>query len=125
MNIILFQVFILISVAILLYTLYQYYHNPQRRLLKAQKLNKYFYLDEQNNSKKNLQIVYQGCLFEGEKYLGIAEDSFEVVNIHIIVRNPLDLKGITREDLAFLEQEILASYPHAAIEWIHPINQLV
>ncbi len=72
-----------------------------------------------------MQFVYKGCLFEGEKYLGTTEDAFEVVNIHVTVRDPLELRGLTRDDLYFMEKEILMRYPYASIEWKHPINQLL
>lgn len=124
MIIILFRIFIVIAVVILLYTAHQYYHNPLRKLQNAKKNNKFFFLDEDNNSKKNLQFVYQGCLFEGEKYLGTTDNSFNVVNIHIFVRDPSELLGITKKDLIFLEDEILKHYPQATLNWKHPINKL-
>jgi len=124
MIIILFRVFIIIAIVILLYTAHQYYHNPRRKLRNAKKNNKFFFLDEHDNSKKNLEFVYKGCLFEGEKYLGTTADSFNVVNIHIFVHDPSELLGITKDELTFLEREIHKHYPHATINWKHPINQL-
>lgn len=125
MLIILFRIFILIAIVILLYTAFQYYHNPQRILRKAKRNNNFFFLDEPHNSKKNLQFVYQGCLFEGEKYLGTTDDSFDVVNIHIFVHDRTELLGLTKQDLLFLEKEIHVHYPYATISWKHPINQLL
>ncbi|WP_373893020.1 sigma-w pathway protein ysdB [Virgibacillus sp. CBA3643] len=125
MIIIIFRILILIALALLVYTVIQYVRNPQRRLRIAKESNTFFFLDEPDNSKKNLQFVYKGCLFEGEKYLGTTEEAFEVVNIHVIARDPLELRGLTRDDLYFLEREILIRYPHAKIEWKHPINQLL
>ncbi|MDY0396940.1 hypothetical protein RWE15_24925 [Virgibacillus halophilus] len=66
----------------------------------------------------------RGACFEGEKYLGTTEDAFEVVNISVTISNPMELSGMTREDLYFIEKEILIRYPHAKIEWKHPIDQL-
>ena len=125
MIVILFRVLLIIALVLLVYTLIQYYRNPSRRLRLAKEANEFFFLDEPNNSKKNVQFVYKGCLFEGEKYLGTTEDAFEVVNIHITVRDPLELRGLTRDDLYFMEKEILMRYPYASIEWKHPINQLL
>lgn len=124
MIIILFRILISIAMIIILYTAYQYYRNPQRLLLKAKKRNEFYYVDEIKNSKKNIQFVYKGCLFQGEKYLGITDNSFDVVNIHVTVQEPLELKGFTVEDFLFLEKEILKHYPHATLEWKHPINQI-
>lgn len=120
----LFRILISIAIIFLFYTAYQYYHNPQRRLKKAKRLKKFYYVDDTNNSKKNIQFVYKGCLFEGEKYLGTTDDAFEVVDIHISVQEPLELKGFTIEDFLFLENEISKHYPHATLKWKHPINQI-
>lgn len=125
MIIILFRILILIAIVFLIYTGIQYIRSPQRRLRLAKLSNEFFFLDEPGNSKRNLQFVYKGCLFAGEKYLGTTEDAFEVVNIHITVDDPIELSGLTRDDLYFLEKEILLRYPHAKIEWKHPINQLL
>ncbi|WP_042223271.1 hypothetical protein [Oceanobacillus manasiensis] len=125
MIVILFRVLVIIALALLVYTLIQYFRNPSRRLRLAKETNDFFFLDEPQNSKKNVQFVYKGCLFEGEKYLGTTEDAFEVVNIHVTVRDPIELKGLTRDDLYFMEKEILMRYPFASIEWKHPINQLL
>ncbi|MFD1850747.1 sigma-w pathway protein ysdB [Oceanobacillus bengalensis] len=125
MVIILFRILILVAIVLLVYTAVQYLNNPRRRLNIAKAAKEYYLFDEPNNSKKNFQFVYKGCLFEGEKYLGTTEDSFEVVNIHISVKEAMELKGFTREDLYFLENEILLRYPHAKIKWNHPINELL
>ncbi|MBY7143199.1 sigma-w pathway protein ysdB [Virgibacillus sp. NKC19-3] len=125
MIVILFRVLILIALGLLVYTVIQYIRNPQRRLRIAKESNTFYFVDELEDSKKNLQFTYKGCLFEGEKYLGTTEEAFEVVNVHVTVRDPLELRGLTREDLYFLEREILIRYPYAKIEWKHPINQLL
>lgn len=125
MIIVLFRVLILIAIVLLIFTFIQYLRNPQRLLHVAKQTKDFYFLDEPENSKRNLQFVYKGCLFEGEKYLGTKEDTFEVVDIHISVKDSMDLKGFSREDIYFLENEILLRYPHAKIKWNHPINQLL
>ena len=125
MIIILFRILIIIAIVLLFYTLISYLRNPERRLKIAKETNGFYFLDEPDNSKKNLHFVYKGCLFDGEKYVGTTDQAFEVVDIHISVRNPMELAGLTREDLYFLEREILIRYPHAKIKWNHPINQLL
>lgn len=109
---------------VLIYTAYKYIVNPKRKLEVAQEKNEFYFLDQSNNIKKNFFITYKGFLFEGEKYLGTTEDSFEVVDIVMHTKNPEQLKGFERKDLYFLEEEILIRYPHAEIEWRHPINRL-
>ncbi|MFC4022582.1 sigma-w pathway protein ysdB [Oceanobacillus longus] len=125
MVIILFRILILIALVFLVYTWIQYLRKPERRLQIAKESNEFFLLNDNNNNKKNLQLVYKGCLFEGEKYLGTTEESFEVVDIHVTVRDSIELRGFTRDDLYFLEKEILLLYPYAKVTWKHPINQLI
>lgn len=121
----LFRILILISLAIIFYTIIKYFRNPERYLRIAKEERGFFFLDDPKNSQRNFQIVYKGCSFEGEKYLGTTEESFEVVDINISVRNPLELRGLSRDDLYFLKKEILTRYPHANITWKHPIDQLL
>ncbi|WP_100012004.1 sigma-w pathway protein ysdB [Lentibacillus sediminis] len=123
--VILFRILIIIAIALLIYTAVQYFRKPERRLRRAREKESFYFLDDAENSKKNMQFVYKGCLFEGVKYLGTTERSFEVVNIHVSVSDPLDLRGMTRDDLYFLEKEILIRYPDAKIEWKHPISELL
>ncbi len=125
MIVIMFRVLIVAAIILLTYSIIQYFRNPQRLLENAKETKGFYYLDEQDNSKRNIQFVYKGCQFEGEKYVGTAEDSFEILDIYVTVVNPLELQGITREDLYFLEQELLIRYPHAKINWKHPINKLL
>ncbi|MFC2948611.1 sigma-w pathway protein ysdB [Virgibacillus sediminis] len=125
MLVVLFRLLIIIALAMIIYTMVQYLQNPQRKLRIAQEKKKFYFVDDPDNSKKNIHFAYKGCLFDGEKYLGTAGETFEVVNIHISVREPLHLKGVTRDDLYFLEKEILLRYPYAKIEWKHPISELL
>ncbi|WP_164668416.1 sigma-w pathway protein ysdB [Virgibacillus doumboii] len=125
MIVILFRILILIALVLLVYTIFQYFRNPERKLQIAKANNVFYMIDESSNSKKNIQLVYKNCSFEGEKYLGTTEHSFEVVDIHVFARNPGELGGITRDDLYFIEKELLIRYPYAKIEWKHPINKLL
>lgn len=125
MIVILFRILLLIALILLVYTFYQYYRNPKRKLNIAKSTNDFYFWDEPGNSKKNFRFVYKGCSFEGEKYLGTTEQAFEVVTIHVFVHNAMELKGFTRDDLYFLEKEILTRYPYSKIEWKHPVNKLI
>lgn len=125
MIIILFRILILISIVLLVYTFFQYYRSPKRKLTIAKANKDFYFLDEADNIKKNIQFVYNGCSFEGEKYLGTTEKEFVVVDIHVHVQEPMELKGFTRDDLYFLEKEILTRYPYSKIVWKHPVDQLV
>ncbi|WP_431804632.1 hypothetical protein [Halobacillus andaensis] len=81
-------------------------------------------MDDQENTKHNFLITYRGMMFEGEKYLGATEHAFEVLTIYVSTKEPEKLKGLERNDLYFLEEQILRSYPYAKIEWKYPINRL-
>ncbi|SFD59841.1 hypothetical protein SAMN05216238_102352 [Lentibacillus persicus] len=125
MVVLLFRVLILIAFIMVIYTLVQYFRNPDRKLQIAKAANTFYMVDDQNNSKKNIQFVYKGCHFEGEKYIGATEEAFEVVDVHIFARDQHELEGITRDDLYFIEQEILMRYPYAAVTWKYPISKLI
>lgn len=125
MIILLFRLLIIITVLILAYTFIQYVRSPHRKLKQAIRKKTYFFLDEADNAKKNTLLTYKGCLFEGEKYLGTTTNAFEVVNIHVFVYDPLDLSGITTEDISFLEDKIIERYPYARVEWKHPVPNLI
>ncbi|ALX48319.1 sigma-w pathway protein ysdB [Lentibacillus amyloliquefaciens] len=125
MVVLLFRLLILIAFILVVYTIIQYFRNPGRKLQIAKAANTFYMVDDQGNSKKNIQFVYKGCLFEGEKYIGATEEAFEVVDIHIFARDTDELEGITRDDLYFIEKELLMRYPYAAITWKYPINKLV
>lgn len=120
-----FRFLIFIAIVFLLYTAYKYIINPKRKLEVAKEKKIFYFLDESDNIKKNFLLTYKGILFEGEKYLGTTENSFDVINISVSTRNPGELKGLERNDLYFLEKEILIRYPYATVEWKHPINNLL
>lgn len=124
MIVILFRLLVIVAMVVLIYSAYKYIVNPKRKIEVAQEKKEFYFLDQQDNIKKNFFITYKGFMFEGEKYLGTTEDAFEVINITVYTRNPEKLKGFERKDLYFLEEEILIRYPHAEIEWKHPINRL-
>lgn len=124
MVVILFQILLIITFGFLIYGALNYYRNPYRKLNKAKQKNEFYLVDDENNIKKNFQFVFKGCLFEGEKYIGSTDEQFVVATIHIIAHDPLELTGITKEDLKFLEEKIKLAYPHAQIKWKHPITLL-
>lgn len=125
MIIILFRFLILLAAILLIYTAYKYIMNPKRKLELAQDKKQFYFLDDPDNVKKNFLLTYKGVLFEGEKYLGTTENSFDVVSISVWTSQPNHLKGFERNDLYFVEREILIHYPHASVEWKNPVNKLV
>ncbi|ARI76846.1 sigma-w pathway protein ysdB [Halobacillus mangrovi] len=125
MIIILFRLLLLIAIAFILYTAYKFIINPRRKLDLARDKKEFYFHDNKENTKQNFLMTYKGLVFEGEKYLGTTDHSFEVVNINVSAHTPEKLQGLTREDLYFLEQEILIRYPYASIEWKYPVNRLI
>ncbi|MFD1018984.1 sigma-w pathway protein ysdB [Thalassobacillus hwangdonensis] len=124
MIVILFRLLILIAIAFLIYTAYKYIINPRRKLDLAREQKSFYFHDDPSNTKQNFLMTYKGILFEGEKYLGTTENAFEVVNINVSTPDPQGLKGLERNDIYFLEKEILIHYPHAKINWKYPLNRL-
>ncbi|RWZ59821.1 sigma-w pathway protein ysdB [Halobacillus fulvus] len=125
MIVLLFRLLLLIAIAFIIYTAYKYIKNPRRKLDLAQEHQEFYFHDNKENTKENFLMTYKGFVFEGEKYLGTTEDSFEVVTINVSAHNPEKLQGLEREDLYFMEQEILMRYPYASIDWKYPINRLI
>src|SRR5699024_7234316 len=124
MLIVTLRVLIIIAMVLVIYTLVQYFRSPYRKLKKSIRQGVYFLLDEPDNPKKNILLTYKGCLFEVEKYIGTKMDALCVVNIDMFDDKSMDLKRITIDDITFLEVKLTEAYPHAQIEWIHPINTI-
>lgn len=118
----------LLILALIIYVFYKilrYLFDPKRKLDEAYEKEQYYYYDEVKNVRKNFFITYKGALFEGEKYLGTTDQSFEVVSIFIWTKDPAKLQGLSKEDLRFLQNEIKMNYPDAKINWKSPIEQLM
>lgn len=121
----LIRLIVLALIIYLFYRLIRYIVDPKRKLDAALESGTYYFLDDVKNVQKNFFIALRGVLFEGEKYLGTTENSFEVVSIYVWVENPDKLQGFTKEDFQFLEKEILMNYPEARINWKDPIERLM
>ena len=122
----LFLRFIILALLIFaFYKLLQYIFDPKRKLDEAYEKGNYYVYDDVKNVRKNFFITYKGALFEGEKYLGTTDNSFDVISIFVSVHNLAELQGLTKEDFEFLQNEILMSYPSAKISWIEPIENLM
>ncbi|MDQ0270064.1 sigma-w pathway protein ysdB [Cytobacillus purgationiresistens] len=109
----------------LIYSTIKYVLNPKRKLELAHDQKKYFFFDDQNNVRKNFLITYKGVLFEGEKYLGTTENSFDVVSIFIWPHRVSALKGMVSEDFLFIEIKVLEHYPNASIDWKSPVKEFM
>ena len=99
--------------------------DPKRKLDEAYEEERYYFYDDVKNVQKNFFITYKGAMFEGEKYLGTTENSFDVVTVFVWVKNEAKLQGFTKDDFHFLQSEILFNYPTAEINWKNPIEDLM
>ncbi|MCM3743587.1 sigma-w pathway protein ysdB [Sporosarcina luteola] len=117
-----------IIIAFIVYLFYRgirYLLDPKRKLDEAYEQEQYYFYDDVKNVRKNFFITYKGALFEGEKYLGTTENSFDVVSIFVWVKDDAKLQGFTKDDFHFLSSEITSNYPMAEISWKNPIEALM
>lgn len=124
-SVVLFRLLILIAVFILAYSAIKYIVNPKRKLELAHEKKQFYFYDDKQNVRKNFMITYRGVLFEGEKYLGTTDNSFEVVTAHVWVKNTDKLQGLNKEDFQFIEKEIKSAYPNCKISWKSPIKEFL
>ncbi|AJD91718.1 sigma-w pathway protein ysdB [Jeotgalibacillus malaysiensis] len=125
MILILLRVAITLLILYLLYKGIKYLFDPKRKLELAHEKEEYFFHDDARNPRKNFFITYKGVMFQGEKYLGEADKSFDVINIFVWPDDPSNLQGFRVEDFRFMETEIKSNYPHAKIDWKSPIRELL
>jgi len=115
-------------IALIIYFIYKIIHfflDPKRKLESAHEQKRYFFYDIPENVRKNFLITYNGVMFEGEKYLGTTDRSFEVVSIFIYPHNNDLLHGLSFDDFVFIENEIKLRYPNADIDWKSPVKELM
>lgn len=121
----LIRILVLALIVYLIYRFVQYMFNQQRKLDAAVKARAYYFQDDAQNVQKNFSIAYKGVLFEGEKYTGDGDSSFQVVSIFMWTHELKMLMDFSQKDFDFLEHEILKKYPNATINWKNPIEQLM
>nr|WP_295969934.1 sigma-w pathway protein ysdB [uncultured Bacillus sp.] len=109
----------------LIYRIIKFILNPKRKLELAHEQKRYYFLDDPNNVRKNFFLTYKGVLFEGEKYLGTTDTSFDVVSIFLWPHNVAALKGFVREDFQFIEQKVHEHYPQASLDWKSPVKEFI
>lgn len=119
------RILIIMLIIYLFYRGIRYLTDPKRKLDDAHEAERYYFYDDIKNVRKNFFITYKGAMFEGEKYLGTTENSFDVVSIFIWVKNEDKLQGFTKDDFFFLQSEIQSNYPTAEVSWENPIETLL
>lgn len=69
-----------------------------KRKLEAARKQKRFLLIDNEDVRKNFLLTYKGAVFAGEKYMGPADNTFDVVSIIIWPENTVSLKGLVKDD---------------------------
>ncbi|MCL7749804.1 sigma-w pathway protein ysdB [Halalkalibacter alkaliphilus] len=123
--VILFRLLLLIALFVLAYSAFKYLFHPRRKLEQAHDRKQYFFYDDDKDVRKNFLITYKGVMFEGEKYLGTTEQSFEIISIYVWAKQTDQLTGLSREDFQFIADDIHLRYPNAKVEWKSPIKELL
>lgn len=119
----LLRIMILLVIFFILYTAIKFLLSPKRKLELAHAQKKFFFLDDPKNIRKNFLLTYRGVLFEGEKYLGTTERTFEVVSIFIWPQKTDDIYGLRHEDFLAIEDAVKKQYPTALIDWKSPVKE--
>lgn len=122
---ILIRFLLLISILVLAFLILKYIFNSKRKLELAHQKKELFLLDDFNNVRKNLLVTQKGVLFEGEKYMGTADEAFRVVHIKLWPHKAPDLHGLTTKDFIEVEKQLFDIYPYAAIEWSSIVKELL
>jgi hypothetical protein len=122
---ILIRFILFISIIAIAFSLIKYIFNSKRKLELAHQKKELFLLDDFNNVRKNLLVTQKGVLFEGEKYMGTADEAFRVVHIKIWPHSATKLHGLTTKDFIEIEKKLFEQYPYAAIEWSSIVKDLL
>ena len=125
MMVILFRLMLFLALLIVAYSIIKYFFQPLRKLEKAHRHNQFFFLDDQKDVRKNFSLTYKGVMFEGEKYMGATDTSFDIITIYVWTNDYNALQGLMREDFQFIEDDIRIRYPEAAVEWKSPIKEFL
>ncbi|MFP5106570.1 sigma-w pathway protein ysdB [Neobacillus sp. C211] len=96
----------------------------KRKLEAARKHNRFLLIDDQD-VRKNFLLTYKGAIFAGEKYMGAADNTFDVVSIIISPENEVSLKGLVKDDFFYMDKKILECYPNAEIHWKSPVKEFL
>jgi hypothetical protein len=107
-----------------IYFTFKYLFTPKRKIESARKHKRFLLLDNKE-VVKNFQLTHNGVVFTGEKYLGAAKNTNDVVSISLSPENPLPLKGMSKEEFYFIEKKILEKYPAAKVTWKSHIQEFL
>ena len=119
------RLLLLLLLLVLIYQFIKFIRSPKRKLELAHVQKRYYLFDDQDNVRKNFLLTYKGVMFEGEKYLGGKNDSFDVDTISIGVQQVISLESFVHEDILCIEQKIKKRYHNAVIDWKSPVKEFL
>lgn len=115
---------LLFMIIFLFYIGVKYFFTSTRKLEAARKQKRFLFIDEED-VRKNFVVTYKGAVFMGEKYMGTANNMFDVVSISIWPEDTAALKGLVKEDFFYINQMILEHYHNAEIHWKSPVKEFL
>ncbi|WML40793.1 sigma-w pathway protein ysdB [Neobacillus sp. OS1-2] len=95
------------------------------RKLESARKHKRFLLLDHDDVRRNFHLTYKGAVFAGEKYMGTANNTFDVVSISIWPENTASLKGMVKDDFYYIDKKIREYYPNAEISWKSPVKEFL
>jgi len=123
--ILIIRILLLVLFCLGTYWVFRYFLHPFRKLNHAIEGKRTMMMDDKRNVHRNILLVYQGVLFEGEKYMGTKDQAFQIVKIHMWARKNEELVGFKKKDFDEIMAMLHSSYPHAEISWKSPIRELL
>jgi len=116
--VLLFFILFLISYVI------RFLFTAKRKLENARKHKRFLLIDDED-VRKNFLLTYKGAIFVGEKYMGPANNTFDVVSIFIWPENTISLKGLVKDDFFYIDKKLLEYYPNVEIHWKSPVKEFL
>ena len=120
-----FRIVVFFVIIYVCYKFVRFLFDPKRKIDEAYKHGQFYFYDDTKNVRKNFFITYKGVLFEGEKYLNTSKNASDSLSIFVSVHNLDELHGLTKDDVLFLQEQIIASYPEANISWVKSVEKLL
>jgi hypothetical protein len=117
------RILIVVVLAALTYIIMKRLSDPKRKLDKAYKTGQFYFYDDPKNPRQNFFVAFKGVIFEGEKYVEIAQDNDKRFTIFIKPNKAEQLLHYTNQDFRFVQHQVQARYPKAQISWISSIEK--
>ena len=117
------RIIIVVILAALTYIIMKRISDPKRKLDKAYKTGQFYFYDDPKNPRQNFFVAFKGVIFEGEKYVQVAEEGEKKFTIFIKPTKAEQLLHYTKKDFLFVQHQVQARYPKAHLSWISSIEK--